>query len=197
MPDGYGVVNPPYSPPSTGTGTVTSVSNIDGTITVTGTATVAPVVSISATTVSTINGKAPLASPTFTGTPTAPTTPAGTNTTQLATTAFVETALATVTITQQSGTTYTFVLADAMTEIEFTSASAVALTIPTNASVAFPIGTVINYRQQAAGRVTVAGAGGVTVHSSNGRIPAVWIETSERVEALEEPYHHRLANEVE
>ena len=53
MPDGYGVVNPPYSPPSTGTGTVTSVSNIDGTITVTGTATVAPVVSISATTVST------------------------------------------------------------------------------------------------------------------------------------------------
>ena len=39
--------------------------------------------------------KAPLASPTFTGTPTAPTAAAGTNTTQLATTAFVKTELST------------------------------------------------------------------------------------------------------
>ena len=38
--------------------------------------------------------KAPLASPTFTGTPAAPTATAGTNTTQLATTAFVTTAVA-------------------------------------------------------------------------------------------------------
>jgi hypothetical protein len=37
--------------------------------------------------------RAPLASPTFTGTPAAPTATAGTNTTQLATTAFVQTAL--------------------------------------------------------------------------------------------------------
>lgn len=36
--------------------------------------------------------KAPLASPTFTGTPAAPTATAGTNTTQIATTAFVKTA---------------------------------------------------------------------------------------------------------
>lgn len=36
-----------------------------------------------------INGAAPLASPTFTGTPAAPTASAGTNTTQIATTAFV------------------------------------------------------------------------------------------------------------
>lgn len=36
--------------------------------------------------------KAPLASPTFTGTPTAPTASATTNTTQIATTAFVKTA---------------------------------------------------------------------------------------------------------
>lgn len=39
--------------------------------------------------------RAPLASPTFTGTPTAPTATAGTNTTQLATTAFVHSAVAT------------------------------------------------------------------------------------------------------
>jgi hypothetical protein len=38
-------------------------------------------------------GKAPLASPTFTGTPSAPTATAGTNTTQIATTAFVQAAV--------------------------------------------------------------------------------------------------------
>lgn len=44
----------------------------------------------------TLNAKAPLASPALTGTPTAPTAAAGTNTTQIATTAFVQTALASV-----------------------------------------------------------------------------------------------------
>ena len=48
--------------------------------------------------ITTINGsiatKAPIASPTFTGTPAAPTATSGTNTTQLATTAFVATAIA-------------------------------------------------------------------------------------------------------
>lgn len=41
-----------------------------------------------------LGNKAPLASPTFTGTPKAPTAAAGTNTTQIATTAFVTTAVA-------------------------------------------------------------------------------------------------------
>lgn len=41
----------------------------------------------------TLNAKAPLASPTFTGTPKAPTAAAGTNTTQVATTAFVKAAV--------------------------------------------------------------------------------------------------------
>lgn len=41
-----------------------------------------------------LNTKAPLASPTLTGTPKAPTASAGTNTTQIATTAFVQTAVA-------------------------------------------------------------------------------------------------------
>ena len=43
-----------------------------------------------------LDAKAPLASPTFTGTPAAPTAAAGTNTTQVATTAFVSTAVANV-----------------------------------------------------------------------------------------------------
>lgn len=41
----------------------------------------------------TLNAKAPLASPTFTGTPKAPTAAVGTNTTQIATTAFVQAAM--------------------------------------------------------------------------------------------------------
>lgn len=57
-----------------------------------------------------INGLAPLASPTFTGTPAAPTAAAGTNTTQVATTAFVTTATnskadKTTTITAGTGLT--------------------------------------------------------------------------------------------
>ena len=40
-----------------------------------------------------LTSKAPLASPTFTGTPKAPTAAAGTNSTQIATTAFVKTAI--------------------------------------------------------------------------------------------------------
>ena len=43
---------------------------------------------------SALNAKAPLASPTFTGTPAAPTPAGGTNTTQIATTAFVQSAIA-------------------------------------------------------------------------------------------------------
>ena len=48
---------------------------------------------MSAAQVTTLNGKAPKASPALTGTPTAPTANAATNTTQLATTAFVKTAV--------------------------------------------------------------------------------------------------------
>ncbi len=46
---------------------------------------------MSAAQVTTLNGKAPKASPTFTGTPSAPTAASNTNTTQIATTAYVQT----------------------------------------------------------------------------------------------------------
>jgi len=49
--------------------------------------------SLTSTITNLINSKAPIASPTFTGTPAAPTAAAGTNTTQVATTAFVQTAI--------------------------------------------------------------------------------------------------------
>jgi len=71
----------------------------------------------------------------------------------------------TVVSTQQSGTTYTLALVDQSTVVEFTSATAVTVTIPANASVAFPVGTVIELFQDAAGQVTVAAAGGVTLRN--------------------------------
>lgn len=64
-----------------------------------------------------------------------------------------------VTATTQAGTTYTLALADAGTVVECSSATAVALTVPTNASVAFPIGSVVLLLQRGAGQVTVSGAG--------------------------------------
>ncbi len=70
------------------------------------------------------------------------------------------------TINSQSGTTYTAVLGDAInTIVEFTSWSAVTFTIDTNANVAFPVGSQIDFSQQWAWKVTVAAAGGVTINS--------------------------------
>jgi hypothetical protein len=69
------------------------------------------------------------------------------------------------TINAQSGTTYTLVLADAQNIVELTNASAITLTVPPNASVAFPVGTVIELHQGGAGDVTVAAGVGVTLNS--------------------------------
>ena len=62
----------------------------------------------------------------------------------------------------------TFALGDANTMQKSTSASAVTWTIPTNASVAFEIGTAIQVYQEGAGQVTIAADGGVTLRSPNG-----------------------------
>ena len=62
-----------------------------------------------------------------------------------------------------SGTTDTFVLGDAQNAVEYTSASAVIATVPTNATVAYPLGTVIIGAQIGAGQVTFSPAGGVTL----------------------------------
>lgn len=59
----------------------------------------------------------------------------------------------------QTGTTYTFVLADADNKLVTASnAAAITVSIPTNASVAFPIGTQLNIIQIGAGQVTVSAA---------------------------------------
>jgi hypothetical protein len=72
----------------------------------------------------------------------------------------------TVGVNAQSGTTYTFVAADQNNVfVTLSNASAIAATIPTNATVAFPVGTVLNFAQIGAGQVTVSGASGVTLTS--------------------------------
>jgi hypothetical protein len=78
------------------------------------------------------------------------------------------TPVATVGFNAQTGTTYTFVLGDASKFVTCSNASAIAVSIPTNASVAFATGTIINVQQIGAGQVTIAAAtpGTTTVTSA-------------------------------
>lgn len=79
-----------------------------------------------------------------------------------------------LTIDPKTGTTYTFVLTDANNElITANNASAQTYSIPTNASVAFPIGCQINIIQIGAGQVTInAVTSGTTTVLSTGATAA-------------------------
>jgi hypothetical protein len=68
-------------------------------------------------------------------------------------------------INAQTGTTYTLVLADRGGLVTLSNASAITLTVPTNASVAYAVGTQIGLLQTGAGQVTISPASGVTVTS--------------------------------
>jgi hypothetical protein len=105
----------------------------------------------------------------LTGTPTAPSAAGYTDTTQIATTAQVYDTVTTVPANAQSSTSYTLVLTDAGKLITLSNSSAITLTIPTNASVAFPLNTRIDLVQIGAGQVTVGGAG-VTIRSSGSKL---------------------------
>jgi len=69
-------------------------------------------------------------------------------------------------INAQTGTTYTTVLADGGKLVTLSNGSAITLTIPPNSSVAYPVGTKLDFIQIGAGQVTVAGGTGVTVNST-------------------------------
>jgi len=69
-------------------------------------------------------------------------------------------------INPQTGTTYTTVLADNGKLVTLTNASPIAVTIPPQSSVAYPVGAQINMAQLGAGQVTVSGGSGVTVVST-------------------------------
>lgn len=66
----------------------------------------------------------------------------------------------------QTGTTYTFVLLDQTKLVTLSNASAVAVTLPLEATVAWPTGTQLRLLNQGAGTVTVAGAVGVTINGT-------------------------------
>lgn len=68
----------------------------------------------------------------------------------------------------QTGTSYTLVLTDAAKLITLTNAAAITLTVPTNASVAFPIGTQILLYQGGAGQVTISSS--ATIRSQGSKL---------------------------
>lgn len=61
---------------------------------------------------------------------------------------------------------YALVLADAGKVVEINAAADKIVTVPLNATAAFPVNTIVLVQQLGAGTVTVAGAGGVTVSGS-------------------------------
>lgn len=68
-----------------------------------------------------------------------------------------------LTVTTIAGTSYTTVLGDANTVIETSNASNVNITIPPNASVAYPIGTKLTIIRGGAGGVSLVAGSGVTL----------------------------------
>lgn len=73
-------------------------------------------------------------------------------------------------VTNEQTASYTLVLADAGKLVEINSVSNLTVTVPTNASVAFPIGSKIDVLRTNTGTVTFAGDAGVTVNSVDAKL---------------------------
>ena len=92
-------------------------------------------------------------------------------------TAAREFASSTLVTNANTGTIYTFVLADKDKMVELSNASAITASIPTNSSVAYPVGTQINIIQTGAGQVTIAAVtpGTTTINATPGfKLRAQW-----------------------
>jgi len=128
-----------------------------------------------------VGTKAPLASPTFTGTVSGITkTMVGLGSVDNTTDALKPVSTATQTALDLklnisdlksvpnsiSATSYTPVLADSNKTIITTSATTVTVTINTNANVPFPTGTTLSLLQTGAGQLIIAPAAGVTIKSA-------------------------------
>lgn len=83
--------------------------------------------------------------------------------------------LAPIPATTQAGTTYTLALADAFSMILCSNAALVTVTVPTNASVAFPVGTQVALQSTGAGGVTLT----TTSLTLNGSSPNTTIAQNE------------------
>ncbi len=88
--------------------------------------------------------------------------------------ATIGTSIINLTINAQTGTTYTPVLADNGKLVTLSNASAITLTVPTNASVAYATGAQINIEAIGAGQVTVVGDTGVTVNGTGTKLRTQW-----------------------
>lgn len=78
-------------------------------------------------------------------------------------------------VSTQAGTSYTFVLGNAGTTVEFSNAAAIAATVPPFASVAFDDGTLIEVVQIGAGQLTLVAGSGVTIEpAATLRLSAQW-----------------------
>jgi hypothetical protein len=139
--------------------------------------------SLSTTLTDAIALKAPLASPTFTGTVTLPT---GTVTSAMildgtianadisASAAIDQGKIADTTLNAQTAS-YTLVLTDKNKLVEISNASANTLTVPPNSSVAFPIGSTLTVLQTGAGQCTITAGAGVTVNGTPGlKLRTTW-----------------------
>jgi hypothetical protein len=77
--------------------------------------------------------------------------------------------------TNAQSASYTLVLADKNKIVEMGVGSANNLTVPLNASVAFPVGSQINILQTGSGQTTIVATGGVTINASPGlKMRAQW-----------------------
>lgn len=102
--------------------------------------------------------KAPLASPTLTGTPTAPTASNGTNTTQIATTAFVKSAVTAPTFSYVAKTT-TYAILTSDDIVDCTSGT-FTVTLPTAVTVT---GKTYNIKNSGTGVITIATTSAQTI----------------------------------
>lgn len=80
---------------------------------------------------------------------------------------------------------YTLQLSDRNKVVAMNNASAAVVTIPTNSSVAFPIGSIVNVYAMSNQTITIAGASGVTVRNA-GRLFERYVEVSLRKRATDE-----------
>lgn len=92
----------------------------------------------------------------------------GTTDTQTLTNKTLNAPVTTLGINYQVGTTYTLTLADASKLVWMGAATAGTITVPANASVAYPNGTVIYIWQSGLGQYTVTGASGVSIFTTPG-----------------------------
>lgn len=90
-------------------------------------------------------------------------------------------------VTQQAGTSYTFAAIDFGTMVESTNASPVSFIVPPNATVAFPVGTVLAWRQFGAGQLTISAGAGVTLRTSSSQ--------TARVQFSSGTIHQRASND--